>query len=97
MSNDSDDQLVEVGAPVIADLQTTLSMARVKRTAETKNTLTAASDFHRQTSKFHSRALEILGGKIKILVWRLYERFFSRIGKNLKFYWKVLHYRGVAI
>ncbi len=28
VSNDSGDQLVEVGAPVLADLQTTLSMVR---------------------------------------------------------------------
>ncbi len=62
VSNDSGDQLVEVGAPVLADLQTACHGARQENCRD-QNTPTAASDFHRQTSKFHSRAREIFGGE----------------------------------
>ncbi len=65
VSNDSGDELVEVGAPVLVDLQNDFVHGARQENCRDKNTPTAASDFHRQTSKFRSRALKFFGGKSK--------------------------------
>ncbi len=65
MSNDSGDQLVEVGAPVLADLQNDFVHGARQENCRDQNTQTAASDFHGQTSKFRSRALKFWREKSK--------------------------------
>ncbi len=65
VSNYSGNQLVEVGAPVLADLQNDFVHSGRQENCRDQNTLTAASDFHRLTSKFHSRALKFCGEKSK--------------------------------
>ncbi len=82
MSNDSGDQLVEVGAPVLADLHNDFVHGTRQDNCRHQNTLTAVSDFHRQTSKFHSSALKFWGEKSKFQFGD-YMSVFSRIGKTL--------------
>ncbi len=55
MSNDSRDQLVEIGASVLADLQNDFVHAVRQQICRDQDLQTAASEFRLLISKFHSR------------------------------------------
>ncbi len=58
MPNDSDEQLLGVGPSVLADLKNVFVHGVNQEICRDQNSPTAASEFRRQISKFHSRAVK---------------------------------------
>ncbi len=82
VSNDSGDQLVEVGASVLADLQNGFVYGARQENCRDQSTPTAASDFHPSNFEIPQSRSESLRGKSEFQFGD-YMTVFSRIGKNL--------------